>query len=128
MKYTRKEHADQIMAILKEYLGMDIDWDYANNEVHLSIQSYVQDALKHSCHIQPRRKQDQPHPHAKPIYGAKAQYTTDEDTSPAASLAEKKFILEVTGTFLYYARAVNATMLPARGSSQRSKRTPLQTQ
>ena len=43
------------------------------------------------------------------------QYAASEDESPAVSPKEKKFIQEVTGTFLYYAIAVDATMLPALG-------------
>jgi hypothetical protein len=94
VKYTGKEHADHLMAILEEnytishnwsgsrYLRMYIDWDYASNEVYLSMLSYVQDALKRFHHVRPRRKQDRPHPHIKPMCGAKAQCTTDEDESP----------------------------------------------
>ena len=112
VKYTSEQHANHLMDILQEhytishdwsgsrYLGMDIDWDYARHEVHLSILSYVQDALKHFHHEHPHKPQDQPHPHAKPTYGAKLQYADGEDKSPAVSPAEKKFIQEVTGTFL----------------------------
>ena len=50
------------------------------------------------------------------MYGAKSQYTTDKDDSPVFSSAEKKLIQEVTGTFLYYARAIDDTMLLALGS------------
>ena len=92
---------------------MNIGWDYPNNEVPLSMLSYVQDTLKIFYHIQPRWKQDQPHTHVKPTYRAKVQYATNEDTSPASSPVEKKFTQEVTGTFLHYARAVDAIMLPA---------------
>ena len=36
-----------------------------------------------------------------------------EDTDPTIPDNEKKFIQQVVGTFLYYARAVDATMLVA---------------
>ena len=98
------------------YLGMDIDWDYARREVQLSMLSYVQDALKSFHHKYPGMPQDQPHPHVKPTYGAKVHYAAGKDKSPAVSPAKKKFIQEVTGTFLYYARAIEATMIPALGS------------
>ena len=124
------------MAILKEhytishdwrgsrYLGMDIDWHYERREVHLSMLLYVQDALTCFHHIRPHQPQDQPHPHARPTYGAKVQYTAGEDKSPAVSPKEKKIIQEVTGTFLYYARAVNATMLPALGYTATQQASP----
>ena len=43
------------------------------------------------------------------------QYAAGEDEYPTVSPKEKKFIQEVTGTFLYYARAVDTTMLPSLG-------------
>ena len=82
---------------------MDIDWDYTNREIHLSMLSYVQYALTLFRHARPRKLQDQPYPHVKPTYGAKAQYATDADPSPLLTPAQNKFVQEVTGTFLYYA-------------------------
>jgi hypothetical protein len=128
VKYVGKQHADHLMTILKEhytissdwegkrYLGLDLDWDYDNRTVHLSMLAYVANALKRFHHQQPRKPQDQPHAHVKPVYGAKAQYAADADSSPLLSPEDKKFIQEVVGTFLYYARAVDPTMLTALGS------------
>jgi hypothetical protein len=56
-------------------------------------------------------------PHVNPTYGAKDQYTEDVDTSPPLDKKGKKYIQEAIGTFLYYARCVNSTMLPVLGSS-----------
>ena len=75
--------------------------------------TYVADSLKQFHHQQPPKPQDQPYLHIKPIYGAKVQYVADADTSPSLNKSDKKFIQEVSGTFLYYARAVDATMLAA---------------
>ena len=66
--------------------------------------NYVTDALKRFHHTQPRKSQDQPHAHLKTIYGAKKKYAPDDDDSPLLSKANQKFVQEVTGTFLYYAR------------------------
>ena len=52
------------------------------------------------------------------------QYAAGEDKSPAVSSKENKFIQEVTGTFLYYSRAVDATMLPALGSIATQQTSP----
>ena len=46
-----------------------------------------------------------------PNYGAKVQYAPDDDTSQLATKDEKTFIQQVVGTFLYYGRAVDGTML-----------------
>ena len=49
-------------------------------------------------------------------YGAKTQYAEPEDMSPALGDKDKRFVQEVTGTFLFYARAVDGTMLTALNS------------
>ena len=56
---------------------------------------------------------DQPHAHAVPTYGAKIQYAKSDNTSTKLGKEDKLFIQQVTGTFLYYARAVDGTMLVA---------------
>ena len=95
---------------------MDINWDYTNREIHLSMLSYVQDALTRFRHARPRKPQDQPYSHVNPTYGVNAQYATDADPSPLLKHVQKKFVQEVTGTFLYYNPAIDSTMLPALGT------------
>ena len=95
---------------------MDLDWDYEKHEVHLSMLTYIDDDLKCFNNEKPRKPQDQPYLHTKTVYRAKTQFSEPEDMSEILSQADKKFIQEVTGTFLYYNRAVDANMLPALGS------------
>ena len=59
----------------KRYLGLDIDWDYDNRKVQLSIMAYVTDVLTRFGHNHPCKPQHQPYPHISPIHGVKAQYT-----------------------------------------------------
>jgi hypothetical protein len=108
------------------YCGLFMDWDYENGLVHISIPGYVQAALTRFKHTKPKRAQNQPYPNNPKQYGAKAQYVEDEDTSPLLSKEDKKFIQEVTGTFLFYARAVDATMLVALGSLASEQANPTQ--
>ena len=98
------------------YCGIFMDWDYENREVHVSIPGYVEAALKRFKHEKPSKPQYQPHPNLPIQYGAKAQYAQEEDDSPKLNKEDTKFIQEVTGTFLFYARAVDPTMLVALGS------------
>ncbi len=128
VKYVGIEHFQHLQASLKKhyqtstdmsrtrYLGLTLDWDYTNREVHLSMLDYIPEALKRFKHEKPKRAQHQPYPHVQPTYGAKQQFAVDDDTSPLLSKEDKKYVQEVVGTFLYYARAVDATMLPALGS------------
>jgi len=96
-----------------KYAGIWLDWDYENREVHLSIPGYVQRALTRFQHEAPQRPQHSPHPHTPPNYGQKVQYAKEVDTSQKLDKKDKKFIQEVTGVFLFYARAVDNTMLVA---------------
>ena len=80
---------------------MDIDWDYINRKVH-SMLNYITEALLYFKHKSPRTPQHQPYQHIKPTYGATKQYVEQDNNSEP-------------GMFLYYARCINATMLPALG-------------
>jgi hypothetical protein len=74
---------------------------------------YVEKALVRFNHRPPAKPQHQPHPNQPINYGAKQQTSTPEDDSPKLNKEKKKFIQEVTGVFLFYARAVDSTMLVA---------------
>jgi hypothetical protein len=74
---------------------------------------YIPKSLTSFRHCKPRTPQHQPYPHVKPNYGVKAQFTESGNTLPALPKEGKKFIQEVTGTFLYYAGCVDSTMLGA---------------
>ena len=125
IKYVGEENLQHLVSILREnyeismdkegtrYVGIHFDWDYKNREVHLSMPGYVKKALKRFQHQLPTKPQNQPQPHIPPKYGAKVQYAEPEDTTPKLNKDEKKFIQEVTGTFLFYARAIDSTMLTA---------------
>jgi hypothetical protein len=74
---------------------------------------YINKALERFEVEMPKKKQDSPHPHSIPAYGAKIQLAMDIDDSNTTSDAERKFIQQVTGTLLYYSRAVDPTILVA---------------
>ncbi len=100
----------------KIYCGLTIKWDYNRQKVHPSMPNYVNKALARFQNTPPQKQQDQPYPHVKPMYGAKKQYSQVEDISPTLGKANKEFIQEVCGVFLYLARAVNEGLLPALSS------------
>ena len=74
---------------------------------------YVHEAMKRFQHELPKRLQHSPHQHVAPNYGAKVQYAPEADESRPLTKQEKKFVQQVIGTFLYYGRAVDSTMLVA---------------
>jgi hypothetical protein len=72
---------------------------------------YAKNGLKQFQHPPLIVPQDQPHPHVHKTYGAKVQHAKANDNSPPLDKAGGKFIQEVTGVFLFLARAVDSTML-----------------
>jgi hypothetical protein len=99
-----------------KYIGLTIDWDYDNGKVHIHMPGYLEKAMTRFKHETPTKVQNSPHPHIKVKYGAKKQYVDKEEESPPLSKDDAKYIQAVAGTLLYYARAVDPTILPALSS------------
>ena len=87
---------------------------------------YCEQARQRFKHDYPKRRQDQPYPSAPRVYGTKQQYADDDDASPKLNAHDKKRVQEVIGVFLYYARAVDCTMLAALGSLASQQAQPTQ--
>jgi hypothetical protein len=100
----------------ERYCRLTIKLDYVGKKVHLSMPSYIEKALKCFQHPPPIVPQDKPHQHIKKTYDAKVQLANPLNTSSPLNKAGKKFIQEVTGVFLYLARAVDSTMLTVLSS------------
>jgi hypothetical protein len=96
-----------------ECIGLTIEWDFNNNQVHRHIPGYFDKALICFKHEAPKKKQNSPHPHVCPNYGAKEQYTKVEEDLPPLNKDDMKYTQAVVGTLLYYGRAVDSTILPA---------------
>ena len=138
VKYINKADAEHLIAVLKQdyecdtdwegtrYLGLTLDWDYANHEVHLSMPGYIDKALARFGHPHPTTPQNQPHPHTTPTYGATVQYAKPLDDTLPASTEDQKLIRQVVGVLLYYARAVDSTLLVALSSLASAQANPTQ--
>jgi hypothetical protein len=128
VKYTKREHVEELITLLQNkykitidwtgdlYLGLTLTWDYEARTVDLSMPGYIAKALARFQHPQPTRAQHSPHAWTAPHYGAATQYADEPDTSPLLDPAGKTFLQQVIGTLLYYARAVDNTMLVALGT------------
>jgi hypothetical protein len=100
----------------ERYCGLTLAWDYEKRTCDISMPGYIKRALQRFSHPKPSRPQHSPHVWQKPSYGVKIQYAPDPDTSPVLDAANSKRVQEVLGTLLYYARAVDSTMLTAIGT------------
>ena len=84
---------------------------------------YVAAALHNFQHPTPHQAQHAPHKWTEPSYGAKQQLTPPTNTSTALPPKGVKRIIQITGSLLYYARAVDPTIHVAIGAiaSQQAK-------
>ena len=108
----------------KKYVGLTFDWDYDKRRVHVSMPGYVDHNLIRFKHDTPRRAQDQPYQHTVPNYGAHYQFSVATDGTALLDKYGKKFVQQVTGTFLYYARSVDSTMLVALSAISSEQASP----
>jgi Reverse transcriptase (RNA-dependent DNA polymerase) len=128
VQYTAQEDLDHLLDALRshykisfdptgtKYCGLDLAWDYSKRTCQVSMPGYIERALQRFKHEAPTKPQHSPHPWVQPDYGAKAQLTAPIDNTKPLDKHELKFVQEVLGTLLYYARAVDCTMLPAIGT------------
>jgi hypothetical protein len=100
----------------KKYFGLTIEWDYDNQKVHLCMPGYIKKALLRFKHNKPNKMPNSLHSHTIPEYRNKIQYASDKDNTPKLGKDDTKYIQQVAGMLLYYARAVESTILPALSS------------
>ena len=77
---------------------------------------YVEKALQRFTHPEPIKPQHSPSPWVAPDYGASIQYAAPDDDSAPLPLEGITHLQQIIGTLLFYARAVDNTMLVALGT------------
>jgi hypothetical protein len=122
VKYVGKQHADHLRNALlhiyelttdwaeKVYSGMSLKWYYKNSTCDMPMPGYVSNVLSKFQHDAPKHPQHTPSKYGTPVYGSKTQYATKDETPPLTA-KQCLTIQKVTGSILYYARAVDPTVL-----------------
>ena len=95
-----------------QYVGINLKWDYDKRTVRLSMDGYVQQALLELEHTPPRAPHHAPSRYMQPDFGTKIQYARVDESAPLDK-GKITFIQRAVGKLLYYARAVDPTMLHA---------------
>jgi hypothetical protein len=136
IKYTDRADAEHLINALKEgykmslewtaerYCGLILKWDYKKRTCDISMPGYIERALTRFRHPFPKKPQHNPFHYTQPEYGAKVQYEPEADTSDKLDDMGKKRIQEILGTLLYYARAVDPTLLVTVSSLARQQKAP----
>jgi hypothetical protein len=89
---------------------MTLKWDYKKRTCDISMPGYVSNVLSKFQHDAPKHPQHTRYRYVTPVYGAKTQYKTKDETPPLAA-QQCLTIQKVTRSVLYYARAVDPTVL-----------------
>ena len=135
IKYWSKEDANHLCNVIganfrftvdmegKNYCGLTLDWNYKLGYVDISMPKYVPAVLKKLLYTPFKSPQYSPHKHNPIQYGNKHQ-TVHYDTSIILDKADTKRIQSIVGSFLYYARALDYTLLPAVNEVSTSQAKP----
>lgn len=125
VKYVGKEHAQHLVDTLKEtymladdwagdlYCGITLDWDYGNKSLDISLPGYIKKVLQRFDHKPPAKPQHCPfRPHPKK-YGKDSQDPLPSDETKLLDLKGVRKVQQVVGALLFYARAIDNTILPS---------------
>ena len=122
IKYTKIDDVKHLFSALRtkykitidweghKYLGITINNDRPNKKITITMPAYIQDALQRFGVTEADHDTDSPEAYEPPSYGAKVQYTSPDNSDPIDGPRVKR-IQQVIGVLLYYARAVDETML-----------------
>jgi hypothetical protein len=113
LKEALKEH----YTIAVNYKGslfcnIKLTWDYARHHVNCSMPGYITTAFKKYQHAMPTIPQNASYNAAAIQYGTKVQ-RVETDTLAPLSKSKIKHVQDIVGTLLYYAWAINPTLLAA---------------
>ncbi len=128
VKYVGRAHAEHLLAALESlyqvttdwqgqlYCGLTLRWDYQARTVELSMPGYIPAALHKFQHPALTRPQHSPHHWNRPNFGAPTQLAPLADSSNPLPPEGIQRLQQIIGTLLYYARAVDPTLLVALGT------------
>ena len=97
------------------YMGLTMNWNYRKRFVDISMPNYIPQLLERLNHKKPLQPQYSPHEYNTPKYNKKGeqQLARPEDTTKLLGAKEKTEVQSVVGALLYYARAIDNTILTA---------------
>ena len=128
VKFVGKEHALHLIESIKKtytltedwtgslYCGITLEWDYVNRTVDISMPNYIKKKLQEYKHILPKKPQYCPYLPEPKKFGTETQSPLPPDNTPPLDEKGIKRVQQIVGSILYYARAVDLTVLMALSS------------
>jgi hypothetical protein len=98
------------------YCGITLGWNYDKQYVHILMPGYIKKKLQEYGHVVPIKLQSCPYAPEPKQFGVTAQAPAPPDDKPKLNDAGIKRVKKIVGSILYYARAVNMTVLMALSS------------
>ena len=128
VKYVSKDDVDHLVTSIKStymltedwsgnlYCGIHLDWDYIGRTVDISMPGYIAKKLQEYSHVKSKTVQHCPYTPVPKQFGSEAQRPLPPDTSPRLDKKGIRRVQQIVGSILYYARAVDMTVLMALSS------------
>jgi hypothetical protein len=128
VKFVDKANVDHLISSIKKtytltedwtgnlYCGITLDWDYVDHTVDILIPGYIKMKLREYKHIVPKKLQTCPYSPEPKKFGTEAQTPLPPDSTPKLDAKGIKCVQKIVGSILYYARAVDMTVLMALSS------------
>ena len=128
VKYTGQYNAQHLINTIKKfytlsedwtgglYCGITLKWEYKHRTLDFSMPGYIKKQLAKYQKTAPKKPQHCPYQPQDKKYGKAAQETIPEDKTPLLNTSKVKRVQQVVGSILYYARAVDLSILMALSS------------
>jgi len=125
IKYTNIEDLHHLQKALQQrytitidleanlYCGVHLKWDYNKRTCQLSMPGYINKLLHKMQHPLPTQPVHSPYKWSPPQYGSTIQTPVQDPQGVPVTAEQKRKIQSIIGSLLYYARAVDPTLLPA---------------
>ncbi len=98
------------------YCSITLKWDYVGCTVDILMPGYIKIKLQEYKHIMPKKLQMCPYLPEPNKFGTEAQAPLPNDSTPKLDKNGIKHVQTVVGSILYYAQAVDMTVLIALSS------------
>lgn len=91
-----------------------MNWCYDKGYVDISMPNYIRQVLERFKHKKPKKLQYSPHQHVLIKFGSKTrQFAIEPDQTALLDDTDKKYVQQIVGCLLYYARVIDGTILSA---------------